>query len=113
MMMEHLLLHPKWLLMSVTSLTSCKEELVIEDLTNKLDYGWFVQEFYYSGHLNILRQKPFTETYSLSDGKCMLLEMEFIITISKKEEEIQEETNLEELHGYEIFIFFSKSKINY
>jgi hypothetical protein len=39
MMMEPPLPLLKWPLMSVISSTSCKEELVIEDLTNKLDYG--------------------------------------------------------------------------
>jgi hypothetical protein len=101
MMMEPLPHLLKWLLMSVTSLTSCKEELVIEDLINKLDYGWLAPWFVYYGLSNISRLELSTETYCQSDGKCMLLEMVFITNISKKEEEIQEPTNTEELTGFE------------
>jgi hypothetical protein len=93
MMMEPPLHLLKWLLMSVTSLISCKEELDIEDLINKLDYGWLVPWFYYYGLSNILKPELSTETYYQSDGKCMPLEMVFITNISKKEEEIQEPTN--------------------
>jgi hypothetical protein len=63
-----------------------------------------LQDFSYVGLLDIWLQELIIETYFRLDGKCIQLEMEFTIIISKREDFNQELTNSKETIGCDVHV---------
>jgi len=68
--------HPllKWQTMSVTSSSSCKEELVGEETTRRLDKLWFSLVSFSFSPSNISKQKLTIEVYFAQELKLMQFE---------------------------------------
>jgi len=106
MMMEHQHQLHKWHMMSATSLLICKDVLALKSQISKLDITCWSPEFFCLCQSNTGKLEQHIETCCQWDMKCTLLEMVFIITILRREWEIQEQHNSEEECGHENLLFY-------
>lgn len=96
-----LLLLLKWLMMFLTSLLSFKEEMVERSPISLSEPTWSWPVSLYYSPSNTLKLKLIIEIYWVLDGKCIALEMDYTINISKQDNLMEELINSDNPCGHE------------